>query len=98
MRLREVPPTFGLAPRLTDMLAAPWGGDDLAGLIARFLGAEEVELECSGTACLVIAFEYRARPRALRRNLRAPRFRLGAARRPRAFARHLSERRLRLRD
>jgi perosamine synthetase len=34
------------------------GSDDLAGAIAAFLGAGEVQLESSATACLVIALDY----------------------------------------
>ena len=49
----EIPPTAGLPPRWRDLL--PDGGGDLARRAAGFLDAEQVQVECSGTACLVIA-------------------------------------------
>jgi len=49
----EVPPTAGLPPRWRDLL--PFGGGDLADRAAGFLGVEHVQVECSGTASLVIA-------------------------------------------
>lgn len=49
----EIPPTAGLPPRWRDLL--PDGSGDLARRAADFLGAEQVQVECSGTACLVIA-------------------------------------------
>jgi len=49
----EVPPTAGLPPRWRDLL--PSGAGDLARAAAGFIGVDEVQLECSGTASLVIA-------------------------------------------
>ncbi len=54
----EVPPTAGLPPRWRDLLpfgAASQHGRDLAQCTADFLRAEAVQVECSGTASLVIA-------------------------------------------
>jgi len=51
--IREIPPTAGLPPRWRDLL--PSKSDDLANHAARFLGIGSVQVECSGTACLVIA-------------------------------------------
>lgn len=49
----EVPPTAGLPPRWRDLL--PWESRDLAHCAADFLGTSSVQLECSGTAALVVA-------------------------------------------
>jgi len=49
----EVPPTAGLPPRWRDLL--PWRGPSLAARAAEFLGVEEVQVTCSGTAALVVA-------------------------------------------
>lgn len=55
---REIPPTAGLPPRRRDLY---WPADrssarnDLARQAAEFLGAESVQVECSGTASLVVA-------------------------------------------
>lgn len=54
----EVPPTAGLPPRWRDLLpvrgtSGHYG--DLAHRAADFLGAEAVQVECSGTASLVVA-------------------------------------------
>ena len=49
----EVPPTAGLPPRFGDLL--PSTTPTLAGQAARFLGIDEVQIECSGTAALVVA-------------------------------------------
>jgi len=48
----EVPPTAGLPPRWRDLL--PSGGD-LARRATDFIGVERVQVECSGTASLVVA-------------------------------------------
>jgi dTDP-4-amino-4,6-dideoxygalactose transaminase len=57
LRRIEVPPTAGLPPRWADLspfdAAAPRG--DLAHLAAQFLQVEAVQVECSGTASLVVA-------------------------------------------
>lgn len=55
---REIPPTAGLPPRWSDL--APFAGTapqhgDLARVAAVFLGVDEVQVECSGTASLVVA-------------------------------------------
>lgn len=50
--MREIPPTAGLPPRWREL----WpGGGDLAQAAAGFLGVEQVQVACSGTASLVIA-------------------------------------------
>ncbi|MCS4510500.1 DegT/DnrJ/EryC1/StrS family aminotransferase [Xylophilus ampelinus] len=49
----DVPPTAGLPLQAADLL--PGGDDDLEAALARFLGAERAQLECSGTAALVVA-------------------------------------------
>lgn len=49
---REIPPTAGLPPRWRDLLPAK---HDLARRLADFLGTASVQLECSGTASLVVA-------------------------------------------
>lgn len=55
---REVPPTAGLPPRVRDLFGGFSGAEELTGAIAAFLEVDEIQLECSGTACLLIAFEY----------------------------------------
>lgn len=50
---RVAPPTAGLPLRAADLL--PGGDADLEGALARYLGLDAVQLECSGTAALVIA-------------------------------------------
>ncbi len=53
-RKHEVPPTAGLPPRWRDLLS--FGArDDLARCAADFLGVQSVQVECSGTASLVVA-------------------------------------------
>ena len=51
--MREVPPTAGLPLEWRDL----WGGGSppLAGRAAAFLGLPEAQVECSGTACLIVA-------------------------------------------
>jgi dTDP-4-amino-4,6-dideoxygalactose transaminase len=53
--LRELPPTAGLAPALTDLVG---GRADLEGELAAFLRTSSVQLTCSASAGLIIAFEY----------------------------------------
>ncbi|MCZ2497343.1 nucleotide sugar aminotransferase [Xylophilus sp. Kf1] len=66
----EVPPTAGLPLLKSDL---GWRGDaDLAGALARFVGAPEVLVECSGTACLVIALTTLARRSPQRRTVVVP--------------------------
>ncbi|GKS75101.1 DegT/DnrJ/EryC1/StrS family aminotransferase [Acidovorax sp. SUPP950] len=50
---REAPPTASLPLRMADLL--PGGDADLGGALARFLGVPAVQVECSGTAALVVA-------------------------------------------
>ncbi len=47
------PPTAGLPLRFADLLPGP--DSDLEGALAEFLGLADVQLECSGTAALVVA-------------------------------------------
>ena len=54
--LRELPPTSGLPPRLGDLFARKPRGLLEHG-IAQVLDGAMVQVECSGTACLVIALE-----------------------------------------
>ncbi|WP_295853287.1 DegT/DnrJ/EryC1/StrS family aminotransferase [uncultured Xylophilus sp.] len=49
----EPPPTAGLPLRAADLL--PGGDAALDTALVRFLGVESVQLECSGTAALVVA-------------------------------------------
>ncbi|AVS72037.1 nucleotide sugar aminotransferase [Paracidovorax avenae] len=49
----EAPPTAGLPLGWRDLL--PGGDADLGGALARFLGVPSVQVECSGTAALVVA-------------------------------------------
>lgn len=49
----EAPPTAGLPLRWRDL--RPGGDADLGAALARFLGVPAVQIECSGTAALVIA-------------------------------------------
>lgn len=53
-RLAVVPPTAGLPLRARD-LAWPGTDTDLGTALARFLGVAQVQIECSGTACMVVA-------------------------------------------
>jgi dTDP-4-amino-4,6-dideoxygalactose transaminase len=50
-RLHEVPPTAGLPLRLADLLP---GSTDLAGRLAAQLDTPPLQLECSGTAALLL--------------------------------------------
>jgi dTDP-4-amino-4,6-dideoxygalactose transaminase len=59
--LRELPPTAGLPLRLTDL----WPGRaPFAERVAHWLGVEQLQLECSGTAAMVVALRamHRLRP------------------------------------
>ena len=49
----EAPPTAGLPPRFGDLL--PTRTPSLAAQAAEFLGVDGVQVECSGTAALVVA-------------------------------------------
>ncbi|HWU78294.1 MAG TPA: DegT/DnrJ/EryC1/StrS family aminotransferase [Rhodanobacter sp.] len=52
LRRQELPPTAGLPLRARDLLPGP---ANLATAIAAWLGTPPLQLECSGTACLLIA-------------------------------------------
>ena len=58
---RELPPTAGLPLRFTDLLP---GRAPFAERVARWLGVEQLQLECSGTAAMVVALRamHRLRP------------------------------------
>lgn len=56
MRWRELPPTAGLPLRWFDFLPVS-GRPDFETALARFLNVPAVQVECSGTACFVIALE-----------------------------------------
>jgi len=51
--VREAPPTAGLPLQWGDL--RPGGDADLGGALARFLGVSSIQVECSGTAALVVA-------------------------------------------
>ncbi len=53
MRLREVPPTAGLPLRWRDFVSAP--ASSLSDGLAALLNVPEVQIECSGTAALIVA-------------------------------------------
>ncbi len=55
----EIPPTSGLHLKAADVLAGllPNGSMALEGKLARFLGVSSVQIECSGTAALLIALQ-----------------------------------------
>ena len=58
---RELPPTAGLPLRLSDL----WPGRaPFAERVAGWLGVEHLQLECSGTAAMVVALRamHRLRP------------------------------------
>ena len=68
--LHDIPPTAGLPLQRSDLR---WRGDaDLEAALARFIGVPEVQLECSGTAALVIALTALSRLSPLRRTVVAP--------------------------
>lgn len=54
--LRELPPTAGLPLQWRDFLPAR-NTPDFEAVLADFIGVPSVQLECSGTACLVVALE-----------------------------------------
>ncbi|MDB5866641.1 MAG: nucleotide sugar aminotransferase [Betaproteobacteria bacterium] len=56
MRLRELPPTAGLAPRMLDLVERP--RITLEAQLCGWLGVPQVLVESSGSAALSIAFEY----------------------------------------
>lgn len=68
--LFDVPPTAGLPLLRSDLR---WRGDaGLEAALARFLGAPEVQLECSGTSALVIALTALSRLAPQRKTVVAP--------------------------
>ncbi len=52
---REIPPTAGLPLRWGDFFGAP--PESLETGIARFIGVPDAQIECSGTASLIVALE-----------------------------------------
>ncbi|MBI3597756.1 MAG: DegT/DnrJ/EryC1/StrS family aminotransferase, partial [Nitrospirae bacterium] len=56
-RWRELPPTAGLPLRWRDFIPMRGEGLDFETALARFLNIPAVQVECSGTACLLIALE-----------------------------------------
>ena len=61
----EIPPTAGLPLAWRDLVST--GGSDLEAGLAALLGVPRVQLECSGTAALVVALTLLGRSRAGRR-------------------------------
>jgi len=55
--LRELPPTAGLPLELSDLFSSS-RPEDLCNGLARLLGVPSVQIECSGTAALIIALTY----------------------------------------
>ena len=51
----EIPPTAGLPLRWSDFFRTP--PDSLEKGLSKFIGVSEVQIECSGTAALIIALE-----------------------------------------
>jgi len=69
-RATEIPPTAGLPPRLADLW--PARGPALDERAAAFLGVDAVQVECSGTAALVVALETLRRGSSDRRAVVVP--------------------------
>jgi dTDP-4-amino-4,6-dideoxygalactose transaminase len=67
---RELPPTAGLPLRLSDLW--PGAGLPFAERLARWLGVGEVQLECSGTAAMVLALSAMRRLRPGRHEVIVP--------------------------
>lgn len=70
-RPHELPPTAGLPLRLTDLRP---GAPTLAADIAAQLGTPPLQLECSGTACLLIALVTLSELQPARRRVVVPAF------------------------
>jgi dTDP-4-amino-4,6-dideoxygalactose transaminase len=70
-RPRELPPTAGLPLRLADLRP---GAPTLAADIAAQLGTPPLQLECSGTACLLIALHTLSDLQPARRRVVVPAF------------------------
>ncbi|MGZ5810166.1 MAG: DegT/DnrJ/EryC1/StrS family aminotransferase [Xanthobacteraceae bacterium] len=66
----ELPPTAGLPPRLSDLLVFSTT-NDLEGALAKYLGVDDFQLECRGSAALVIALTY-LQTRSARRTIIIP--------------------------
>lgn len=54
---RELPPTAGLPMNWRDLFLSKTQGEDFAVGLSEFLCLPNVQIECSGTACFVIALE-----------------------------------------
>jgi perosamine synthetase len=70
-RRHELPPTAGLPLKLTDLRP---GASTLAAAVAVQLGTPPLQLECSGTACLLIALSTLRERQPLRRHVVVPAF------------------------
>jgi dTDP-4-amino-4,6-dideoxygalactose transaminase len=57
LTIRELPPTAGLPLTWQDLLHGHNRGTSFEAGLAQLLGAQDVQVECSGTACLFIALE-----------------------------------------
>ena len=59
LKFTEVSPTAGLPLQWRDLFCLPFGAghSSLETKIAEFLGADQAQIECSGTAALVVALE-----------------------------------------
>ncbi|MFC5741875.1 DegT/DnrJ/EryC1/StrS family aminotransferase [Dyella tabacisoli] len=68
--MRELPPTAGLPLRLSDL--RPGRAPFFAEHAATWLGVEQLQLECSGTAALVVALHAISRLRPDRREVVVP--------------------------
>src|SRR5581483_11860902 len=67
---REIPPTAGLPLRASDLI--PRSGKTLQDAVAAFLGVPAVQLECSGTAALIVALTALMRHSPRRRRVVLP--------------------------
>jgi perosamine synthetase len=57
MKLKELPPTDGLPLKWHDFWPLRLPPQNFESALKKFLGVDFVQVECSGTACLVIALE-----------------------------------------
>ena len=60
LKITEAAPTAGLALSLRDFIFLPFIQNSKSSLekrLASFIGVDEVQIECSGTAALVVALE-----------------------------------------
>jgi len=67
--MRELPPTAGLPHHLIDLRP---GGADFAAQAAAWLGTPDLQLECSGTAALVVALHAMRKLKPERREVIVP--------------------------